>query len=64
MQVSLRHDGDIVPGEWVSTIEAIHHLQSAIAELRRVSQSNFDPSFGEQPPAIFAPSEEELRGIS
>lgn len=53
-------DVDIVPGEWVTTIDAIHRMQNAIAELRRMATPNFDPSFGEQPPAILAPSEEEL----
>ena len=62
VHVSVRNDGDIVPGEWVSTIEAIHRLQIAITELRRSSTSTFDPSFGEQPPAILAPSDEELFG--
>jgi len=61
VQVSVRHDGDLVPGEWVSTIEAIHRLQTAIAELRRNSAHTFDPSWGEQPPAILAPSEDEAK---
>jgi len=60
IHVSTRHDGDLVPGEWVSTIEAIHRMQKAVVELRRSAQSKFDPSFGEQPPATLAPSEGEL----
>lgn len=63
VQVSVKHDGDIVPGEWVSTIEAIHRLQTAILELRRTATTSFDPSWGEQPPALLAPSEEEVRFI-
>jgi hypothetical protein len=59
VQVDVRHEGNLVPGEWVSTIEAIHRMQNAIAELRRMGASSFDPSFGEQPAAILAPSEEE-----
>jgi hypothetical protein len=35
-------------------------MQGAITELRRMAASSFDPSFGEQHPAILAPSEEEL----
>jgi len=50
----------IVPGEWVSTIEAIHRMQNAIALLRSNAASRFDPSWGEQPPAILAPSEDEV----
>jgi hypothetical protein len=64
VHVAIRHDGDIVPGEWVSVIEAIHRLQTAITELRRGSASAFDPSWGEQPAAILAPSEEEARGAA
>ena len=60
VHVAVCHDGDVVPGEWVSTIEAIHRMQGAITELRRMSAPSFDPSFGEQPPAILAPSEDEL----
>jgi hypothetical protein len=61
VQVSIRHEGDVVSGEYVTVIEAIHRMQAAIAYLRQRSASNFDPSFGEQPPAVLAPSEEEIQ---
>jgi hypothetical protein len=53
-------EGDIVPGEWVTPVEAIHRLHRAIEELRRMAAPIFDPSFGEQPMAILAPSEQEV----
>jgi len=62
VEVNLRND-TLVSGEWVSTIDAIHRMHGAIAELRRASTANFDPSWGEQPRAILAPSEAELTQV-
>jgi len=55
---------DMVPAEWVSTIEAIHRMQEAIRQLRQAAMPAFDPSFGEQPPALLAPSEEEVAALN
>ncbi len=61
VQVTPRLGDELVPGEWVSKIVAIHRMQCAIEQLRRDAAPHFDPSFGEQPPAILAPSEDELQ---
>lgn len=53
-------DGDLVEGAWLNPIDAIHSLQAAIDTLRLRTASPFDPSWGEQPPAVLAPRETEI----
>ena len=56
-------DGDhIVDGKF-KAIEAIHQLQRAIDELRRRAAPVFDPSWGDQPQPLLAPSEAELQSF-
>lgn len=49
----------VVDGKF-KTIEAIHQLQSAIDALRQGAAPVFDPSWGEQPQPLLAPTEAEL----
>jgi hypothetical protein len=53
---------DVVSGKF-KTIEAIHQLQRAIDDIRRRAAPVFDPSFGEQPQPLLAPSESELQSF-
>ena len=53
---------DYASGEF-RTIDAIHRLQRAIDELRQRAAPVFDPSWGEQPLPLLAPSEAELQSF-
>lgn len=59
--ISIRlRDGEVIVEEGAyRTLDAIAQLQGAIEELRRRGASPLDLSWGEQPPPVLAPSEEE-----
>lgn len=54
---------DVVPGEKVSTVEAIVRMQGAIEELRRRAAPVFDASWGERCAPLLGPSADELRNF-
>lgn len=59
-------DGDgrkLHDGPAINATEAIVTLQSLIKTLRRENLPSFDASWGEQPPAILAPSDEEVAAL-
>jgi hypothetical protein len=47
----------------LTAVEAIQLLRNAIEEIRAFSLHTFDPSFGEQPRALIAPSDEEMAAL-
>lgn len=56
--------GRVISQGWgLNAADTIVKLQETIKLLRRESLPSFDASWGEQPPAILGPSDEELAAL-